>query len=110
MRRQSLRTLWMFTVLTPLALLPACSGFDGTAQTDSTSPTVSYSYNDDDDYDLIAERADLYCEENYQQDAVLLDREIERSEEHTSELQSLIRISYAVFGLKKKKQRTKYLQ
>src|SRR3546814_8766853 len=30
--------------------------------------------------------------------------EIERSEEHTSELQSLMRISYAVFCLKKKKQ------
>src|SRR3546814_3818717 len=30
----------------------------------------------------------------------------ERSEEHTSELQSLLRISYAVFCLKKKKQRT----
>src|SRR3546814_9839674 len=30
---------------------------------------------------------------------------IERSEEHTSELQSLMRISYAVFCLKKKKQR-----
>src|SRR3546814_5492849 len=30
-----------------------------------------------------------------------------RSEEHTSELQSLMRISYAVFGLKKKKQQTK---
>src|SRR3546814_9152099 len=28
---------------------------------------------------------------------------IERSEEHTSELQSLMRISYAVFSLKKKK-------
>src|SRR3546814_6889860 len=28
--------------------------------------------------------------------------EEERSEEHTSELQSLMRISYAVFGLKKK--------
>src|SRR3546814_8965310 len=27
---------------------------------------------------------------------------IERSEEHTSELKSLMRISYAVFGLKKK--------
>src|SRR3546814_6733048 len=27
----------------------------------------------------------------------------QRSEEHTSELQSLMRISYAVFGLKKKK-------
>src|SRR3546814_7463302 len=31
-----------------------------------------------------------------------------RSEEHTSELQSLMRISYAVFCLKKKKQQQKY--
>src|SRR3546814_3491803 len=31
-----------------------------------------------------------------------------RSEEHTSELQSLMRISYAVFCLKKKKQNAKY--
>src|SRR3546814_2345761 len=34
------------------------------------------------------------------------DRVVERSEEHTSELQSLMRISYAVFCLKKKKQKT----
>src|SRR3546814_3316783 len=33
----------------------------------------------------------------------LLSAEYERSEEHTSELQSLMRISYAVFCLKKKK-------
>src|SRR3546814_2012663 len=32
----------------------------------------------------------------------------ERSEEHTSELQSLMRISYAVFCLKKKKKQTKH--
>src|SRR3546814_9408898 len=32
-----------------------------------------------------------------------LKREYSRSEEHTSELQSLMRISYAVFCLKKKK-------
>src|SRR3546814_7847692 len=32
---------------------------------------------------------------------------IDRSEEHTSELQSLMRISYAVFCLKKKKTNTK---
>src|SRR3546814_19675223 len=32
---------------------------------------------------------------------------IVRSEEHTSELQSLMRISYAVFCLKKKKNKTK---
>src|SRR3546814_5239420 len=31
---------------------------------------------------------------------------VERSEEHTSELQSLMRISYAVFCLKKKKKKT----
>src|SRR3546814_2876308 len=34
-------------------------------------------------------------------------RHSERSEEHTSELQSLMRISYAVFCLKKKKKNTK---
>src|SRR3546814_5939039 len=34
----------------------------------------------------------------------------ERSEEHTSELQSLMRISYAVFCLKKKKTNTYILQ
>src|SRR3546814_12378728 len=33
-----------------------------------------------------------------------------RSEEHTSELQSLMRISYAVFCLKKKKQKTRQEQ
>src|SRR3546814_4509085 len=40
------------------------------------------------------------------QTAHLLDDDIQghRSEEHTSELQSLMRISYAVFCLKKKKQ------
>src|SRR3546814_5233837 len=32
---------------------------------------------------------------------------VERSEEHTSELQSLMRISYAVFCLKKKKPKPK---
>src|SRR3546814_9731146 len=32
--------------------------------------------------------------------------EMDRSEEHTSELQSLMRISYAVFCLKKKKKET----
>src|SRR3546814_4218299 len=39
-------------------------------------------------------------------DAVLLLLLDPRSEEHTSELQSLMRISYAVFCLKKKKQNT----
>src|SRR3546814_6320976 len=34
----------------------------------------------------------------------------DRSEEHTSELQSLMRISYAVFCLKKKKKNRQYLR
>src|SRR3546814_4600640 len=39
-----------------------------------------------------------------QPDAILLCHDpVRRSEEHTSELQSLMRISYAVFCLKKKK-------
>src|SRR3546814_2978822 len=38
--------------------------------------------------------------------AIPLDAEELRSEEHTSELQSLMRISYAVFCLKKKKRNT----
>src|SRR3546814_7128389 len=36
------------------------------------------------------------------------ERRLQRSEEHTSELQSLMRISYAVFCLKKKKKHDKY--
>src|SRR3546814_9434847 len=43
--------------------------------------------------------------ENRRQGAVVGKEEIrQRSEEHTSELQSLMRISYAVFCLKKKKE------
>src|SRR3546814_5822378 len=37
------------------------------------------------------------------------DRALKRSEEHTSELQSLMRISYAVFCLKKKKNTNRQL-
>src|SRR3546814_8393236 len=40
-------------------------------------------------------------------DGIFQDPEYIRSEEHTSELQSLMRISYAVFCLKKKKTREK---
>src|SRR3546814_8618133 len=43
---------------------------------------------------------------------IKMQRRVDRSEEHTSELQSLMRISYAVFCLKKNKkyQRTHKLQ
>src|SRR3546814_6631645 len=39
---------------------------------------------------------------NYVVGKIFGDEEVKRSEEHTSELQSLMRISYAVFCLKKK--------
>src|SRR3546814_9637829 len=40
---------------------------------------------------------------DFPDDETLEEMDCERSEEHTSELQSLMRISYAVFCLKKKK-------
>src|SRR3546814_9800468 len=44
------------------------------------------------------------------QDAfAVVEHQLARSEEHTSELQSLMRISYAVFCLKKKKQHNKQI-
>src|SRR3546814_2860919 len=48
---------------------------------------------------LVPEQA-RHCGISYED---LVGRILERSEEHTSELQSLMRISYAVFCLKKKK-------
>src|SRR3546814_1430966 len=59
--------------------------------------------------DKIIQRQRLIMQEQGIDDAVIynglaiLEQSI-RSEEHTSELQSLMRISYAVFSLKKKKQ------
>src|SRR3546814_5459386 len=41
---------------------------------------------------------------------VTLEAPTDRSEEHTSELQSLMRISYAVFCLKKKNRKNKYMR
>src|SRR3546814_4974983 len=44
----------------------------------------------------------------HERDRGVLDHGCGRSEEHTSELQSLMRISYDVFCLKKKNKRTSY--
>src|SRR3546814_1047544 len=55
---------------------------------------------------LVAARTDVLAAEGKIQEARSAQQqavdELERSEEHTSELQSLMRISYAVFCLKKK--------
>src|SRR3546814_10115951 len=52
---------------------------------------------------LLSQRADIHWDVDVAT-LVGLGRLPHRSEEHTSELQSLMRISYAVFCLKKKKQ------
>src|SRR3546814_7974873 len=50
-------------------------------------------------------KAGQWSEQSMQVEPLLgLGQQIQRSEEHTSELQSLMRISYAVFCLKKNKQ------
>src|SRR3546814_1006344 len=60
------------------------------------------------DFDILLERlgvAELVDHHTMVDDQVVGDQRVDlRSEEHTSELQSLMRISYAVFCLKKKKQ------
>src|SRR3546814_9926822 len=55
-------------------------------------------------YTTLFRSAALHCSAgwNRQQHVQGRPRELERSEEHTSELPSLMRISYAVFCLKKK--------
>src|SRR3546814_9997005 len=50
-----------------------------------------------------ASNVEVICLEAYRQ----VNERASRSEEHTSELQSLMRISYAVFCLKKKKKQLK---
>src|SRR3546814_2465810 len=51
---------------------------------------------------LIAQRLAVVFDDDADDAAVLFDQRFHRSEEHTSELQSLMRISYAGFCLKKK--------
>src|SRR3546814_9781521 len=53
--------------------------------------------------ELRFQRIDLRDQGPHRFDVAIVGRSENRSEEHTSELQSLMRISYAVFCLKKKK-------
>jgi hypothetical protein len=70
--------VWKIVGIASLMALAACAGRPH--QTDSTAPTVTYSYSDDDDYDQVAERADNYCNEQYAKDAVLVDRAADNSD------------------------------
>src|SRR3546814_1882559 len=71
----------------------AAVGGDAKA-THRSARTCRYQTPDDDVFLQAVERVDLALDRRFRQ---------HRSEEHTSELQSLMRISYAVFCLNKKK-------
>src|SRR3546814_1628791 len=55
----------------------------------------------------VREKADIGWQQGRHCNALLFQQPLPRSEEHTSELQSLMRISYAVFCLKKKNKENK---
>lgn len=65
-----MRQFWMALCMATLGLAPACTAY----QTDATAPTVSYNYSDDDGYLEVSEKADDYCQENYNANARLVDR------------------------------------
>lgn len=73
-----MRMLPLIALLALSTALAACS--PGPRQVDQAPPTVTYSYLDRDDEDEIARQAELYCEENYGRDAVLVEREREDGE------------------------------
>ena len=73
-----MRRVWKIMGAASFAALAACAG--NPHQTKATAPTVTYAYGDDDDYDEVAERADNYCDEQYDKDAVLVDRDADDSD------------------------------
>lgn len=62
-----------------LACIMALSACATQQRTKATAPTVTYEYGDEDEYDVIAEKADLYCVEEYGKDADLVDRDVDDS-------------------------------
>jgi len=63
----------LFSAVAALGLLTACAGHP----TDVDEPTTSYNYDDQDDYDEVAEPADDYCDDAYDRDAYLIDEDAE---------------------------------
>lgn len=66
-----MRQFWIVTSMAALAFLPACTSY----RTEANPPSVSYSYNDDDDYPEVAEKAEDHCRSNYGRNARLVDRD-----------------------------------
>src|SRR3546814_5950115 len=72
------------------------------------APSTLYSHNvriDERLFDLWANARGFTCRNGSHVPGLLYHHALARSEEHTSELQSLMRISYAVFCLKNKTQK-----
>jgi hypothetical protein len=65
--------LLMVALAVSLASLLACA----VRQVESSPPTVTYAYSDDEEYDDVEARADLYCAQQYDADAVLMDQAAE---------------------------------
>ena len=65
----------MLIALSTGALLVA--GCDtGPRQVESSPPTVTYAYTTDDDFDNIEDRANDYCDDNFDDEASLVDRRV----------------------------------
>ena len=69
--------LKLLSAIAALGLLTACA--DG-YRSDVDEPTVSYKYDDRDEFDEVAERADDYCDDAYDRDAYLVDEDAEGSD------------------------------
>lgn len=69
-----MREIWTVLLLGATLALPACASRDAVNRTDSSAPTVTYNYDDDEDYDEVAARAEAHCEDSYDRDAVLQTR------------------------------------
>lgn len=65
----------LFAAAAAVLLLTACAA-DG-YRSDADEPTVSYRYDDRDEYNEVAERADDYCDDAYDRDAYLIDEDTE---------------------------------
>lgn len=69
-----MRASHVAVILGSALILSACAAHQ--QRTEATAPTVTYEYNDEDEYDVIAEKADLYCTEEYRKDADLVDQDV----------------------------------
>lgn len=61
-------------LLSCVVILASCASQQ---RTEATAPTVTYEFGDEDEYEVIAEKADLYCMEEYGRQADLVDRDVE---------------------------------